>query len=308
MSPPSAGTAAQKTLLLFPRAQSQAGSPAVPGRCVHRLGGRDGPRDCGDPGGPHGSQHLSLALPPRRRLHQPAPARAPPAGSRASPRHGCYRGSPTKREPARPSPRSFVFSRDPLPIGRPQPPRHVPASSLPGSQAPRFILVASLGVPAGKPGTARGGARTVVKGASTHQRGWGRWPGLDANVRRSALTAEMGTVVAITPGKRQRLLLNRSSIIQIETPPHPSRACQPALQLAYLRLLVITWLTQPLPILNPSITPARTPPPSPPPGLSLTTPHPPSSTSRCVLQPLVICWCLEQRSLGSSMPWESGVG
>lgn len=35
---------------------------------VDRLGGQDGPRDCGDPGGPHCSQHLSLALPPRRRM------------------------------------------------------------------------------------------------------------------------------------------------------------------------------------------------------------------------------------------------
>lgn len=57
----------------------------------------------------------------------------------------------------------------------------------------------------------------------------------------------------IKEGRRQRLLLNRSSIIQIETPPHPSRACQSALQLAYLRLLVITWLTQPFTSLNADI-------------------------------------------------------
>jgi hypothetical protein len=71
----------------------------------------------------------------------------------------------------------------------------------------------------------------------------------------------------IKEGRRQRTLLNRSSIIQIETPPHPSRACQFALQLAYLRLLVITWLTQPFPLPSPSTTPAapsRTPPPPPP--------------------------------------------
>lgn len=56
-------------------------------------------------------------------------------------------------------------------------------------------------------------------------------------------------------------MLNRSSIIQIETPPHPSRACQSALQLAYLRLLVITWLTQSFPLPSPSTTPALHPQP-----------------------------------------------
>lgn len=69
-------------------------------------------------------------------------------------------------------------------------------------------------------------------------------------------------MVVIKEGRRQRLLLNRSSIIQIETPPHPSRACQSALQLAYLRLLTITWLTQPLRLLSPSITPAPHPHPT----------------------------------------------
>lgn len=85
------------------------------------LEDRMGP-GCGDPGGPD-SQHLSLALPPRRRLRPacqlprvPTPETLPgapfPAGARATLT-------------------SLLFpSRDPLPVGRPQPPRHVPASSL----------------------------------------------------------------------------------------------------------------------------------------------------------------------------------
>lgn len=99
--------------------------------------------------------------------------------------------------------------------------------------------------------------------------------------------------MAIKEGRRQRLLLNRSSIIQIETPPHPSRACQSALQLAYLRLLVITWLTQPLPLLSPSITP---PPPPHLPG-SVTHYTSPAFLNFQVRPPascLFRCW--EQRS------------
>lgn len=146
MSPPSSGTAARKTPLLFPRAQSQAESPVAPVRCVERLGGQDGPRDCGDPGGPHCSQHLSLSLPPRRRLRQPAlrlPAPASPLIADAT-------GDPFPAG-ARTTLTSLLgFSRDPLPGGCPQPPRHVPASSLRVSGAPWFILVA--GVQLGSPG------------------------------------------------------------------------------------------------------------------------------------------------------------
>lgn len=39
--------------------------------------------------------------------------------------------------------------------------------------------------------------------------------GLDADGRRSALTAEVGAAMVVKEGERQRLQLNRSSIIQI---------------------------------------------------------------------------------------------
>lgn len=94
--------------------------------------------------------------------------------------------------------------------------------------------------------------------------------------------------MVIKEGRRQRLLLNRSSIIQIETPPHPSRACQSALQLAYLRLLAITWLTQPLPLLSPSITPPHPPPPRVCHSLHLTRlPELPGAASSLLSLPLL---------------------
>lgn len=165
MSPPSSGTAARKTPLLFPRAQSQAESPVAPVRCVERLGGQDGPRDCGDPGGPHCSQHLSLSLPPRRRLRQPA-----------------------LRLPAPTSPLIADATGGPIPSGSSHDPdlapwffQRSPSRRLPSTSAPcsRFLPAGVWGSlvhlsrwgPAGKPGAALG-AQTVVKGASTHQRGW----------------------------------------------------------------------------------------------------------------------------------------
>lgn len=139
---------------------------------------------------------------------------------------------------------------------------------------------------------------------------------MDANVRRSALTAKMGTVVAIQQGRRQRLLLNRSSIIQIETPPHPSRACQSALQLAYLRLLVITCLTQPLPLLNASITPAPLPQPTPGSVTHYTSPAfvnfqvPPASCYLLVLgaeEPGQFCALGEQGGVGRTLQCRAAV-
>lgn len=116
---------ARKPSLLFPRAQSQAESPITPVRCAHRLGGQCGPRGCGDPGG-RDSQHLSLALPPRRRLRQPAPRLPAPA----RPHIADATGAPFPAGARATLTSLLLSSRDPLPLGRPPPPRHVPASSL----------------------------------------------------------------------------------------------------------------------------------------------------------------------------------
>lgn len=139
VSPPSSGTAARKTSLLFPRAQSQAVSPVAPVRCVHRLGGQVGPRRCRDPGGPD-SQHLSLGLPPRRRLRQPAPRLPAPA----RPHNADAPGAPFHNGALATLLSLLLSSRDPLPVGRPQPPRHVPASTLWVPGAPWFILAAGV--------------------------------------------------------------------------------------------------------------------------------------------------------------------
>lgn len=131
---------------------------------VDRLGGQDGPRDCGDPGGPPCSQHLSLALPPRRRMRQPAlrlPAPARPhiadatgapfpagAGATLTSLLRIFQGSPSRRSPSTSAPCS----------------RFLPAG-VGGS-----LVHLSRGGPAGKLGAAQG-AQTVLKGTSTHQRG-----------------------------------------------------------------------------------------------------------------------------------------
>lgn len=52
------------------------------------------------------------------------------------------------------------------------------------------------------------------KGGNPLTRGAGG-DGLDADGRRSALTAEVGAAMVVKEDERQRLLLNRSSIIQI---------------------------------------------------------------------------------------------
>lgn len=64
-----------------------------------------------------------------------------------------------------------------------------------------------------KPGAAQG-TQPVVKGGNPLTRGAGG-DDLDADGRRSALRAEVGAVMVVKEDGRQRLLLNRSSIIQI---------------------------------------------------------------------------------------------
>ena len=166
MSPPSSETAARKTPLLFPRAQSQAKSPVAPVRCVDRLGGQDGPRDCGDLGGPHcHPQHLSLSLPPQRRLRQPAlrlPAPASPLIEDAT-------GGPIPSgSPRDPDLAPWSFQRSP---SRRSPSTSAPCSRFHPAGVWGSLVHLSLRGPAGKPGAALG-AQTVVKRASTHQRGW----------------------------------------------------------------------------------------------------------------------------------------
>lgn len=166
------------------------------------LEDRMGP-SCGDPGGPD-SQHLSLALPPRWRLR-------PACQLPRVPTSEMLPGAPFPAG-ARVTLTSLLLSfRDPLPIDRPQPPRHVPASSLWGC----------LGLPGssslqGSSCETRGCTRDTAcgEGGNPLTRGAGG-DGLDADGRRSALRAEVGAVMAVKEDGRQRLLLNRSSIIQI---------------------------------------------------------------------------------------------
>lgn len=99
------------------------------------LEDRMGP-SCGDPGGPD-SQHLSLALPPRRRLRPACQLPRVPTSVMLS-------GTPFPAG-ARATLTSLLLSfRDPLPVGRPQPPRHVPASPLWVPRTPWFIFLAGV--------------------------------------------------------------------------------------------------------------------------------------------------------------------
>lgn len=95
-------------------------------------------------------------------------------------------GPHSQPETARATATSLLSFGDPLPVGRPQPPRHVPASGTWGS-----LVHHSHGGPAGKPGATQG-TQTAVKGVihspeglevmswlltagGLHLQRWGRW-------------------------------------------------------------------------------------------------------------------------------------